>query len=337
MKPKFLNKLIVHSMAAMIVGALFVLAGCKDDDEPAPTQTILEIVESTDNLTILKGVLTDGLKTTLGGTAAVTLFAPSDAAMTTLLKTLFGNTATDPALFSSVAPAIIQSVLAYHVANSELLSSALTEGLEVTTQQGEKIKVVVTTTGEKKLDTGATSDALIETADLRATNGVVHIVDVVLVPPTIGAQIIATLGKVAQPVLLSSSFTTLAAAIAKADAGKPVEQTIVGALIATPASPGITVFAPVNDVFKAASITVDTYDAATWNSIIRGHIVVKSLATLASGSETSMSGKTITIATGTPSTVKGTANSAGVPIVAAGVQATNGIVYPIGGVIQHIP
>lgn len=327
----FLNFKKYTLLVAVVFFSTAIMSSC-DDDEVTPTKTILELIQEDDDLSILEGVLTDELETTLSADGETTLFAPSNEAMTALLKTLFGNSATDPALFASVAPAVIQSVLKYHVSNSQYLSSALTNNLEITTLQGEKIKVAITATGEKKLDTGATSDANLITADIRATNGVVHIVDVVLVPPTIGAQIIQTLGKVAQPILLSANFTTLAAAIAKADAGKPAAETIAGALIASPA---ITVFAPVNQVFATAGITVDTYTAVQWNAIIRGHAVPESLTTLASGVKGTLSGKTITIVAGTNSTVAGSANANPVAIVAAGVQATNGIVYPIGGVILH--
>ncbi|MCB0490466.1 MAG: fasciclin domain-containing protein [Cyclobacteriaceae bacterium] len=310
----------------MAVGGLFVFSGCSDDDEPAPTKTIYELVSEDTNLSILKSQLdVGGFDATLNAAGTYTLFAPSNAAMNTLLQTLG---LTD---FSSISPGVVASVLSYHVLASQKLSGDLTAG-DFATNQGESLTIAVTSTGEKKIESGATTDANITTADLKATNGVIHVVDAVLVPPTIGALIIQTLGTVAQPVLLSSSFTTLSAAIQKADAGKPAEQTIVGALVGLD---DVTIFAPVNDVFAAASITVATYSAAEWDAIIRGHIVPASLATLSNGDVTTVNGKTITVATGTPNTVKGAGNSTPVAIVAAGVPANNGVLYPIGGVLLH--
>lgn len=326
MKLKFLRTLIINSLAVAVVGSLFVLGGCKDDDEPAPTKTIYELISEDTNLSIVKAQMdVAGFDTKLGGTGTFTLFAPSNAAMNTLLQTLG---LTD---FSSIAPSVVATVLNYHILASQKLAADLVAGA-FATEQGEAVTVSITGTGEIKLESGATTDANITTKDIKATNGVLHIVDAVLVPPTIGALIIQTLGTVAQPILLSSSFTTLSAGIQKADAGKAPASTIVGAMVGLSA---ITVFAPVNDVFAAGSITVDTYSAAEWDAIIRGHIVPASLATLSAGDVTTLNGKTITVATGTSNTVKGGANANPIPIVAAGVPANNGVVYPIGGVLLH--
>ncbi len=317
-----------YTAVLMLVGSLFILGGCSDDDEAKPTKTVYELISENPELSSVKEQIdldvNASLKASLQGSTDVTFFAPSNTAMNNLLTTL-GLTN-----FASISPTTVQAVLNYHLVESLKLSSDLTNGAELTTKETEKIKIIVTSTGEKKLDTGATSDAAITTADTRATNGALHIVDVVLVPPTIGALIVQTLGKVAQPILLSSSFSILASAILKADAGKAAAETIVGAMIASPA---LTVFAPVNDVFKAANITVDTYSAAQWNAIIRGHVIAKTLTTLPSGEETTINGKVVTL---TSSTVKGLGNTAAVNVVVTSkVSASNGIVYPIAGVILN--
>jgi uncharacterized surface protein with fasciclin (FAS1) repeats len=328
-----LMRFLSYTKHVLLVLALITtigLTGC-DDDENGPTKTIWAELEADSDLSIVTSqLLAQGYDAQLKGEGSFTLFAPSNQAMTNLLQTLFN--ATDPALFNSIAPTVIQSVLNYHIAESQNLAASLTNGAEVTTKQGEKIKVVVTTTGEKTLDTGATTDAKISKADVKATNGVIHVVDVVLVPPTLGTLIVQTLGKVAQPILLSGNFSTLSAAIQKADAGKAPAETIVGALVALP---NVTMFAPPNQVFQAAGITVDTYTAVEWNAILRGHIVNQNLGTLTAGDKMTISGKNIVVALGTPSTVKGSANANAVPIVAAAVSASNGAVYPIGGVILH--
>ena len=320
-------------MAMRIVYSIIiflVIFGCdKQDlkwnlDEVVRTQTVFEIVNTDSRTTILAAQLVaGGLDADLNGAGEFTLFAPSDAAMNNLLNTLGLDD------FSSIAPEVVQQVLTYHVVASKQNFSQLSGTL--TTLQGEAI-TVVSAGGTKTLVTGATSVAGFTVQDIQATNGVVHIVDVVLVPPTLGAAIIATLGTVAQPILLGSAFSTLAAAIQKADAGKPAAQTIVGAMVGLT---NITVFAPVNQVFQGANITVDTYSAVQWDAIIRGHAVPATLSPLASGDFGTVNAKSITVATGTPNTVQGSANANAVPIVAAGVAAQNGVVYPIGGVILH--
>lgn len=334
-----ITRILSYTKHALLVVAMLTIvgiSGCDDGEEDKPTKNIWELIEADSNLSMFKDQLTAAnFQTTLSttGSTQLTVFAPSNTAMNNLLLTLFNNT--DPALFSQVAPTVIQAVLNYHIVESQNLSASLTNNAELTSKQGEKIKVVVTTTGEKTLDTGATSNAAISEADRKATNGVIHVVETVLVPPTIGDLIVQTLGKVAQPVLLSSSFTTLAAAILKADAGKPANQTILGVLVGAPA---VTIFAIPNQVFAAVpggAVTVDTYTAAQWDAIIRGHIVLENLSTLAAGTKNSINAKVITITT-CPATVRGAGNvTAAVPIAGAAVPASNGVLYPIGGILLH--
>jgi transforming growth factor-beta-induced protein len=335
MQMKSLLKLKKYTLLVAVVFFTSAFLTSCDDEETGPTQNLLEIVQNDEELGIFAGIITADLEAELAKDGDHTVFVPSNAAMTQLLKTLFGNAATDTALFRTISPGVISSVLKYHISTTKYGSSDLANGTEITTLQGEKIKVVTTSTGEKKLDTGATSDAAIVTADISATNGVIHVIDVVIIPPTLGAQLIQTLGKMAQPILLGASFSTLAAAIAKADAGKAPAETIAGALVGLTAG---TVFAPANQVFQAGGITVDTYTAAQWDAIIRGHLIpLQSLTTLEAGTKTTVNGKTITIAvTANGTAVLGSANTAAVGVSTANKQVTtNGVVYPIGGVILH--
>lgn len=322
-----------HALMVVAMITIVGVTGC-DDDEDKPTKNIWQLIEADPDLSIFKDfAVTAQFDATLSATTVQTAFIPNNAAMNSLLLTLFNST--DPALLAQISPGIVSQVLNYHLVAGENLSSSLTDGKELTTMQTEKIKVVVTTTGEKTLDTGASSDAKIVKKDVKATNGVMHTVDVVLVPPTIGSLIIQTLGTVAQPILLSSTFSTLAQAILKADAGKAPAETIVGALVSLT---NVSIFAIPNQVFTAASITVDTYTAAQWNAIIRGHIVAEKLTTLTTGTKTSINSKVITItaaAGSNPATVKGAGNATAVPIAGAAIAASNGVTWPIAGILVH--
>ncbi|MEQ8629134.1 fasciclin domain-containing protein [Ekhidna sp.] len=265
---------LVGIMASFIA---FTSCGSDDGGEPAATESVWELIENTDNLSLLEGelsVFTSLVATLDDPDADLTVFAPTDAALTVLLGTLGLED------FTTVNPDIAEAVLAYHVvATARIASGDVVEGETFTTAQGE----VITVGAGGVLESGATSAASISNADIQATNGVVHLIDVVLVPPTIGAQIVATLGTVAQPVLLGADFTTLAAAITKADSDNVEggddegEETLLSILSdrTLTGENQITVFAPTNATFAAAdpAITVDTYDAATWESIIKHHIV----------------------------------------------------------------
>lgn len=258
-----------------VMASFIAITSCGNDDgdDPGPTQTIWEYVEATGNLSALEAeLLSAGLDGTLDADGELTLFAPTNSALETLLGTL-GLENFDP-----VNPDIATAVLAYHVVSGTINSSDLSTGDMLTTLQGEDIEVVA----GPALSTGATSNSTFVTTDIETTNGVIHIIDVVMVPPTIGASIVATLGTVAQPVLLGADFTILAAAIAKADSdnvtgGDDEGEATILSLLSDNTLTGadqLTVFAPTNATFNAASITADTYDAATWEAIIKHHVVV---------------------------------------------------------------
>jgi transforming growth factor-beta-induced protein len=265
MKKLFKKTGKILSMTLLATSVIW-LGSCKED-EVVPTQTIWELVEANSDLTKLENeLLAVGFDVLLSSDAAeYTLFAPSDQALTDLLSTLGLED------FSPVRAEIAQSVLAYHVHISKLLAKNVTSGSTISTYQGESITVE----DGPLLTSGATSDASIVTADIQATNGVIHIIDKALVPPSIGALIVELLGTVGQPIFLGSSFSTLANAIVKADAFAVTAQvpTIRSILTIDPLVGKITVFAPVNAVFTAGSITVDTFTGEEWYGLILNHIV----------------------------------------------------------------
>ncbi|MEJ0030787.1 MAG: fasciclin domain-containing protein [Bacteroidota bacterium] len=297
---KRLFAVLRYTAVVAFIAGLFVMSGCKDDDK-GPTQNIYDIIAADPTLSMIKAQvdLNADLKAKLQDPAGTyTFYAPNDLAMAAVLQTLG---LTD---FSSISPATLNAVLNYHLAPKVVMAADMTDKSTVTTAEGENITISVTSTGVIKLVTGATTNGTVITPDERATNGVVHVVgDYPLIPPTIGNLIVATLGKVAQPILLSSSFSILAQAILKADAGKAQAETIVGALVALP---NVTFFAPPDAVFNGAGLTVASKTADEWNAIIRGHIVPQNLATLTSTNVTTINAKTLTL---TATTVAGAGNA----------------------------
>jgi transforming growth factor-beta-induced protein len=264
---KILKTLFNRLLIVALVACLFVFSGCGDDDE-GPTQTVWQIVENDSELSAFEAqLIAAGLDDELAGEGNFTLFAPTDAAMNTLLTTL------GLADFSSISSDIVQEVLSYHIANQQYLTGDLTDGIEITTQQGEAITVV---TGPE-LSTGATSDSGIEAGDIRATNGVIHKVNTVLVPPSIGGLIVQTLGTIAQPILLGSPFTTLSAGIQKAD--QFASDNGLPTLISTLTGDGpYTFFAPTNETFQAGQLSVDSFSGQEWYGIIGNHIGIGNYA-----------------------------------------------------------
>ncbi|GAA5038234.1 hypothetical protein GCM10011506_34940 [Marivirga lumbricoides] len=250
-----------------------MLSSCDDEDEggdPAPDSTILEIVASSENHTQLEAFVTanSNLVSVLQGNN-LTLFAPNDAAFEKL-RVILGVESLD-----QVNPNVISAVLAYHVHTEGVLRRAdLVAGTSFSTLQGEENEI----TAEGNVKEGG-SDQEVEFVgdEILATNGVVHVVETILVPPTIFATIGANLGKVSQTILLSSNFSTLAAAIYKADtyAATDDEVTPLTEILAN-GELDLTVFAPVNEVFANAepAITLDTYTAEQWYGLIANHVLL---------------------------------------------------------------
>ena len=247
-----LNNKMKFSRIFILILSLAIFSGCERPEE-GPTNSIWQIVEGDGTLSSIKAeLLGAGMDVTLSATdTKTTLFAPSNDAMQNLLSTLGIPD------YSTIAPQIVQAVLAYHIANQEVLKASIVDGASITTLQGENISVI---TGNV-LKTGATTNAEV-LRSIPATNGIVHVVNVVLIPPSIGALIVQTLGTVAQPLLLASEFSILGSAILKADAYAATngKTTLLSILITDGATQSYTVFAPVNQVFNTAQITVDTFD-----------------------------------------------------------------------------
>ncbi len=119
----------------------------------------------------LAAALTEaGLIETLQGKGPFTVFAPTDEAFAKLPKgTLEGLLKDKEAL---------KKVLLYHVVSGNVMSTDVVKLSEATTVEGSKVKIKVVD-GNVMLN-----DAKVTTADVKASNGVIHIIDTVLSPPT---------------------------------------------------------------------------------------------------------------------------------------------------------
>lgn len=120
--------------------------------------------------TLVAAVEAAGLVETLKGEGPFTVFAPTDAAFAALPA----GTVED--LLKPENKDRLTAILTYHVVPGKVMSTDLTEGLTAATVQGAE--VTITLEGGAKVN-GAT----ISTADIEATNGVIHVIDAVILPP----------------------------------------------------------------------------------------------------------------------------------------------------------
>jgi uncharacterized surface protein with fasciclin (FAS1) repeats len=120
--------------------------------------------------TLVAAVTAAGLVETLKGPGPFTVFAPTDAAFAALPA----GTVED--LLKPENKDKLVSILTYHVVPGKVMSTDLSEGLKAATVQGGEVTIT--------LDGGAkVNGATISTADIAATNGVIHVIDAVILPP----------------------------------------------------------------------------------------------------------------------------------------------------------
>lgn len=338
MKKKNLFLKSTSSLLAMlfVVMSAFMFTACDGDEDPQPDEdpepenSILEIISSSESHTQLATYLElypDLIDVISDTTANLTVFAPNDDAFATLEGTL--NTDLE-----NISPAVIEAVLAFHVhTGGAVVREDISEDTELSTVQGESIKF----NAEGNVSTGGSVDDVPYDGDeILANNGVVHSVENILIPPVAVYEVVVEhLGKVSQAILLGADFTTLAAAINKADefaegADQPTLKSIL-----SDESASLTVFAPVNQVFEQAEIGLDDFTGEQWYGLISNHVLnEKVLAADLEGTYTSAAGSPITVL---PS---GGLDSNGWPGAEASIAApdafesqVNGVVHAIAGVL----
>lgn len=131
---------------------------------------IVKIAQDSDQLsTLVTAVKAADLVETLNGEGPFTVFAPTNQA--------FGNLpdGTVDMLLKEENKGQLQSILTYHVVSGKIMSSDLKDGQMVETVQGNKIKVSLS-------DGAMINGANVVKADIEASNGVVHIIDAVIMP-----------------------------------------------------------------------------------------------------------------------------------------------------------
>lgn len=120
--------------------------------------------------TLVAAVQAAGLVDKLKGAGPFTVFAPTDAAFAALPA----GTVED--LLKPENKDKLVAILTYHVVAGKVMSSALTEGMTAATVQGSN--VTFTLEGGAKIN-----GAPISAADIEASNGVIHVIDAVILPP----------------------------------------------------------------------------------------------------------------------------------------------------------
>lgn len=161
----------VFLMATFMVVTSFANNEPKDPTPSPADKDIVDLAVGTEFLsTLVAAVKAGGLVDVLKGDGPFTVFAPTNEAFSKL---------PDGTLESLLKPenkAKLVQILTYHVIPGSIKSSDLKNGMEVETVQGQKVKVMLTE-GKAMIN-----KATVTAADIEATNGMVHVIDTVILP-----------------------------------------------------------------------------------------------------------------------------------------------------------
>jgi uncharacterized surface protein with fasciclin (FAS1) repeats len=138
--------------------------------DPLPATVVEIVVNSEAHDTLETAVVAAELAETLSGDGPFTVFAPTDSAFASLPDGTLDDLLADPT-------GELAEILQYHVVSGKVLSGQLSDGMKVETLLGDSIMVTINDQGV------FINDAKVTTPDLEAGNGVVHVIDAVLLPP----------------------------------------------------------------------------------------------------------------------------------------------------------
>jgi uncharacterized surface protein with fasciclin (FAS1) repeats len=298
------------------IGAL--VSACGGSDDPAPG-SIAQEAQARGFTALLAAATKAGLDDELAAASSnLTVFAPTDAAFTSLATSLgFANAG---AMVTALPASALASILSYHLLPAKKTAANLVAGgatqATIYSFSGSAATLALNTTSGVKITDAALTVANVTAADVPASNGVIHVVDKVLVPPGV-----LTVVQMAQA---NPTFSSLVGAVGTAG------------LVSTLNGAGpFTVFAPTNTAFAAAPTgltgpqltTVLTYHVLNSQVLSTQIPFGTPVATLANQNITITAGPAPAIAS-----IADTTTTAG-RIVAVDVRASNGVIHVVDKVL----
>ncbi|MCB0528944.1 MAG: fasciclin domain-containing protein [Lewinellaceae bacterium] len=300
----------------LLAGTAFFFTACKDTDHGAP-KNIVELAQSNADLsTLVSAVQRAGLVDALSGDDMLTVFAPTNQAFSDLLSALGFSKLED------VPVADLKNILLHHVVSGEVKSTDLSTGYVPSLlpygNTDSYVSIYVDLSSGVKVN-GST----VTTPDLSASNGVVHVINKVIVPPT-----------VVNHALNNPNFSILVTALTRSDLSVDYVSTLSG-------DGPFTVFAPTNDAFadlltELGANSLDDIPAATLDAVLQYHVVAGAnvLASQLSDEQvvTTFQGGTFKVDLSSGAQIIDAQNRTA-NIILTDVQGTNGVVHAIDKVI----
>jgi uncharacterized surface protein with fasciclin (FAS1) repeats len=215
------------------------------DDAGMMEQDIVATAIAAGSFTKLAEALTSAdLVETLQGEGPFTVFAPTDEAFEAFEEA-------NPGVLADLTTEQLTGILTYHVIAGDVASSALKEGGVAMTVAGSPVAFELE--GGATILGGEGSSAAITMTDIECTNGVIHVIDAIILPPA--DDIVAT----AQGI---EDFSSLVGAVVEADLVEALQ-----------AEGPLTVFAPTNAAFEAIAETVEGLTTEQLTNVLLYHVV----------------------------------------------------------------
>ncbi len=321
--------MLMKKTLVMGIASALVLSACAAPAMPAPTLTpvptapppteapapdIVDTAVAAGNFKTLAAALeAAGLVETLKGEGPFTVFAPTDEAFAKLDKALLDD------LLKPENKERLAAILTYHVVPGKVTAADVVKLTSAKTVQGEEITIKVDG------NTVMVNDAKVTQTDIAARNGVIHVIDTVILPPSVAEKLAAPAQDIVEVAAAAGNFKTLAAALEAAG------------LVETLKGEGpFTVFAPTDEAFakldkallddllkpenKDTLVTILTYHVVP-SKVTAADVVKLNKAKTVQGEEITIKvdGNTVTV------------NNA--KVTQTDIEASNGVIHVIDTVI----
>lgn len=303
------------SLFMALIAVFMVTTSCSKDEEDnmdpqMNEKSIAQLASDDDQLSILVEALQKAdLYDVLNASGSYTVFAPTNSAFTALLTDLGLNSLDD------LTKEQLEPILLYHVLDDQVKSSAIQPGyvytLSTAAPDQNALALFISTSNGVMLN----GSSKVVAADVEASNGVVHVIDKVIVPPTI-----------VDFALNNPDFSILVEALVRAE--------LVDALLA---EGPFTVFAPTNqafeDLFMALGVSgIDDLSKEQLTPILLYHVVNGNVTSgqVNPGMVPTLNSEASIEISVTDGTVM-LNNSA--TVIAVDVQGVNGVIHAIDAVI----
>jgi transforming growth factor-beta-induced protein len=290
--------------------AVLALQSCKEDEviPSLESKSILGIVADNSDFSLLgNAVNRAGLGSALENGGPFTVFAPTNQAFNAI-------GISSSADFDGFSTDDLANILTYHVVSGSIGSGTLSSGT-VTALNGESLNIQVN--GSQITINGIR----VITADIQASNGIIHVIEGVLLPPSEEPELPGTITDI---VVENDDFSLLRTAVIRA-----------GLAEALAADGALTVFAPNNQAFNKAGFNsaadIQAVDVATLTTILTYHVVAGKLLSgdLSSGTVAALSGEELNIVVS-----GGNVSINGVNVIAANIEASNGVIHVLDDVLM---